>query len=210
MLNVGDQIGRWTIVGELPCRNHRRQWRCRCSCGTERAVLDQALKDGTSQSCGCLMKEMAAGRIKTLNLTHGKSRSPEYAAWCGMIGRCFRVTSSDFKNYGARGITVCDLWRNSFEAFLADLGRRPSPRHSLERIKNELGYFPGNVRWATSLEQNRNKRSNRLLTVGGVTRCISEWAKLAGVSRWKIEDGLTRGLTAEQAVAAAGGGVHAS
>jgi hypothetical protein len=89
------------------------------------------------------------------------ARSPEYSAWQGMRSRCFNPAATGFVHYGARGITVCERWRNSFENFLADMGRRPSARHSLDRIDNDGDYEPGNVRWATQAEQTANKGHRR-------------------------------------------------
>jgi hypothetical protein len=118
-----------------------------------------------------------------------------------MKERCGNPRSDDFPRYGGRGIAVCERWRESFAAFLADVGPRPSPHHTIDRIDNARGYEPGNVRWATPTEQSRNKRSNRPITFRGETLVIAAWAKRLGIARsvlrrrleiWSVDDALTR------------------
>lgn len=117
--------------------------------------------------------------------THGHaaraSRSSEYEIWKSIIQRCTNKNAKAYPDYGGRGICICDSWRNSFEAFLADVGPRPSPGHSLDRENNDGNYEPGNVRWATRTEQNRNSRHNRLITIDGVTKPLCEWLDERGV-----------------------------
>jgi len=125
-----------------------RIWRCRCDCGNETDVRRRDLKTGNTGSCGCLHR--------TIN---GEFGSPEYLSWRSMKARCGNPNATGFKNYGARGITFCERWRD-FNAFLADMGRRPSPRHSLDRWPDADGnYEPTNCRWATALEQRHNRRA---------------------------------------------------
>lgn len=119
---------------------------------------------------------------------HCRNRSPEYGAWVRMKVRCSAQDPKTFASYGARGITVCDEWRHDFLAFLAYVGPRPSTRHSLDRIDNDRGYEPGNVRWAVPLEQNRNRRDNRLITWRGESLTAGEWAERTGLSRSAIYD----------------------
>jgi hypothetical protein len=123
------------------------------------------------------------------------SRTPEHKAWQNMLARCHCETCPNFRLYGARGITVCARWRESFEAFLADVGARPSPAHSIDRIDNAKGYEPGNVRWATRLEQARNKRTNRWITVNGERVIATEYAERFGVvSRLQFFSRIRRGM----------------
>jgi hypothetical protein len=131
----------------------------------------------------------------------GPKRSPLYDLWNAMIQRCHNPRDARFELYGARGIVVCERWRVSFAAFLEDLGPRPSPGHSLERIDNEKGYESGNVRWATTKEQARNKRSNRFLTLNGVSLTIAEWAESAGMTRHQLGARLRSGWSLEEALA---------
>lgn len=120
-----------------------------------------------------------------------KGHSPEYRAWCGIRNRCYRPATESYPLYGGRGIKVCDRWRGSFEAFLADVGLRPSSRHSLDRHPNTDGnYEPGNVRWATTKEQNQNRRNSVRLTFDGETRTLTEWAELYGLSYSRLQQRL--------------------
>jgi hypothetical protein len=131
---------------------------------------------------------------------HGESHTVEYRAWQSLKQRCLNPAFVEYSNYGARGIRVCDEWLNAFDAFLAHVGRRPSPKHSLDRIDNEGNYEPGNVRWTTNEVQQRNKRTNRWLTVDGETRCMTDWAAIMGISYITIHYRLKKGWPAELAV----------
>jgi hypothetical protein len=113
--------------------------------------------------------------------TRGRKRSPEYRTWRNMLKRCHNQNSTDYGRYGGRGISVCDRWHN-FEAFLADMGLKPSPKHEIDRISNDGLYEPDNCRWATRKEQHNNKRNNRLLTIGGRILTITAWAREANIS----------------------------
>lgn len=132
--------------------------------------------------------------------TNGRRVTPEYRAWQSMQRRCYTPSASHFAEYGGRGITVCEAWRASFPAFLADVGPRPSPTHSIDRIDVNGNYEPGNVRWATREEQHRNQRSNRMLTIDGVTMCATDWAKQSPVSFVAITRRLDAGWPDREAV----------
>jgi len=110
------------------------------------------------------------------------SKIPEYKTWCGIIQRCENPNNSAYDRYGDRGITICSRWRNSFAAFIEDMGRRPSTKHSIERIDNELGYFSGNCKWATGSEQARNKLNSLVFTIDGETKHLIEWCEEFGMS----------------------------
>lgn len=141
-------------------------WHCRCDCGTERPFRARQLRDGT-QSCGCLRRERCAAKCKS-RATHGKSRTPEYRIWVDMRRRCNDPKRDAYPHYGAKGIRVCTRWEGSFEAFLTDVGPRLSPLHSLDRHPNSSGdYEPGNVRWATQVQQQNNRISNRTVEYRG-------------------------------------------
>lgn len=134
--------------------------------------------------------------------THGHNRSPTYSSWQSMKNRCLNPNEPSYARYGARGITVCDRWLE-FANFLADMGERPAGT-SLDRWPNAAGnYEPGNCRWATPTEQALNRRSNVILTVGGVSRHLMEWARITGVPQPLISDRIRRGWSHEDAVSSA-------
>lgn len=177
---------------------HVMRWLCRCDCGEERLHTGAILRAGRAKSCGCLRNDGHAGA------THGHSRVgrvvPEYNAWIKLKSRCENTSDRFFCDYGARGITVCDRWRHDFPAFLADMGPRPSPRHSIDRIDNARGYEPGNCRWATASEQARNTRRVHPVTAFGVTRILIEWQEATGIPAHVIRKRLRRGWDAERSV----------
>ncbi len=161
----------------------RYYWQCVCCCGEVVKTEHYSLLGGKSRSCGCLQREKVAAHRRGRG--HGESlhagNTAEYRIWCGMIQRCCNPSDRAFKDYGGRGIGVSQEWRNSYECFLANVGRRPSPLHSLDRKNNDGNYEAGNVRWATKTEQSRNCRGNRRLTHDGKTLCIAEWAEVTGL-----------------------------
>ncbi len=132
--------------------------------------------------------------------THGCGGTTEYSTWCNMRQRCYDKNSISYKNYGGRGIKVCDRWLRSFESFLGDLGLRPSTQHSLDRIDNDGHYRPSNCRWATKLEQCNNTRSNILITIKNTTKNITQWASFLGMPRSTIYNRLARGWSKEEAL----------
>lgn len=157
---TGRTFGRLTVLGRAEGQDSNRgaMWMCRCECGAEKSISGSQLRRPKgSRSCGCLQRENARGVV-----THGHSlagrRTPEYAAWLSMRNRCFHQDDKTWPNYGGRGITVCQEWADSFEAFFRDVGPRPGKGFSLGRIDNEGHYEPGNVRWETSSQQNSNRR----------------------------------------------------
>lgn len=135
-----------------------------------------------------------------------RRKYPIYDIWRNMIARCYDPNSTSYGSYGGRGITVCSRWlvglpnKKPHKLFTLDMGPRPSENHSLERINNEDNYYPANCKWATQQEQCRNRRSNRMLTHDGQTRCMSEWAELLGVSKGFIHRRLANGWTIEAAL----------
>ena len=127
----------------------------------------------------------------------GTRKPPEFTTWQGMIRRCHSPLDRGYENYGGRGIKVCDAWRESFDAFLEYMGPRPSPKHSIDRIDNDKGYEPGNVRWATTFEQSSNRRCVKTLTLGGETRPVPEWARLKGIPINLLKHRIAQGVTDE-------------
>ena len=131
---------------------------------------------------------------------HGMTGTPEYRAWLHMKDRCFNPNNKQYLDWGGRGITVCDRWKNSFENFFADMGLKPTPKHSIDRIDNDGDYCPDNCRWSTSKDQNNNKRSNRLITIACVTLNIAQWAKEMGFAKSVIQNRLRDGWSEFDAV----------
>lgn len=168
--------------------------RCRCRCGKEVDKLCREVIAGQVKSCGCRRAVMSRERAVKRNTTHGMSDSPTYRCWGSMIARCYIPSETSYYRYGAVGITVCDRWRNSFEAFLEDVGCRPSLNHSIDRYPNKAGnYEPGNCRWATRTQQCRNRQSNTLLTHDGKTLSIVEWSELTGLPQTTIQKRIGHG-----------------
>lgn len=203
---VGRRYGRLVVVALARTSNYKAWWECRCDCGASKVVNGVHVKAGKIRSCGCLQRESARERAlgKQRNLQHGhalgRKRTPEFAVWLGMRWRCAPTAPDATRRlYFGRGIRVCERWQ-AFENFLADMGERPSPTHSIDRIDNSKGYEPGNCRWATPLEQSRNSRRPRDLTIRGATKSRSEWAEIAGVPKNTIHNRLHRGWPAEEAV----------
>lgn len=144
----GQVFGRLTVIERGPMTaGGSVRWRCMCRCGQETSPKSYNLRSGITTSCGCARS------------THGLYGSPTYWTWASMIGRCYRPTSKSYPRYGGVGIAVCDEWRDSFEAFVEDMGERPADK-TLDRIDNELGYGPSNCRWATAEEQLANRRAS--------------------------------------------------
>lgn len=184
---------RWTVVVPAPGRDGRAL--CRCVCGKERMVRDRNLRDGRSRSCGCLRRE----EVSVRRFKHGQIHTPEYKSWKGIRGRCGDPNDKSFPNYGGRGIRVCERW-DSFENFFEDMGPRPSPLHSIDRIDNNGNYEPSNCRWATQTVQQNNRRSNRLLTHDGRTQTVTQWCRELGFAPAVVHCRLRRGWPVSDAL----------
>lgn len=158
---TGQRFGRWIVIRRDADKAYRHPtWLCRCDCGNTGVVTGQNLRVGKSQSCGCRNLDIRRDICLARNTTHGRSKSITYDTWVNMRQRCQNPRATAFHKYGAKGVRVCARWQ-AFEAFLADMGERPSAAHSIDRIDNDLGYQPGNCRWATQTEQQNNRRNSR-------------------------------------------------
>jgi len=133
------------------------QWECQCDCGITKIIRSSSLKNGITKSCGCLRREVN----RRNNITHGDSNSVEYQTWNDIRKRCTNPNDQAWKYYGGRGIQVCKEWVDDYLAFLTHIGRRPSSQHTIDRIDNDGDYKPGNVRWATKIEQRYNQRQRK-------------------------------------------------
>lgn len=142
---------------------------------------------------------MDSDQAKKNRTTHGLRYSPEYNHWRHMKGRCYNPNNHKYKNYGGRGITVCERWHD-FLAFYEDMGPRPSKHHSIDRIDNDGDYCPENCRWATVITQSRNKRNVTSFTYNGKTMTVPEWAEHLGVRALSIHARLNRGWSVEEAL----------
>lgn len=169
---VGQTFNRLTVLGYVGSS----KWECQCSCGMTTIVETGNLKSGHTKSCGCFVRDMLVER----NTTHGMAHSPTYGTWLSMVHRCHHPNSLNYSYYGERGISVCDEWRNSPEAFhnyvtkLPDYGKEG---YTLDRINNDGNYEPDNVRWASQDTQVKNTRHTRLITYDDRTQCIVDWAR---------------------------------
>lgn len=180
----GERFGRLIAVRQIfPHQaGTASRWLCRCDCGTEKVVRIDAFKSGRQLSCGCHRRE----KIKAALTSHGLSHLAEYHIWLGMLARCTNPKSTGWEAYGGRGITVCDRWRlgeggqGGFVLFLADVGFRPSPEMSIDRIDNARGYERGNVRWATREVQSNNRRTNRIVIYRGQEITLTQAVRSAG------------------------------
>lgn len=183
---TGQKFGRLTAIRflekrRLPYGWTKRIWECKCECGRVANVSVSHLRTGHTTSCGCVFSEGASKRASARNYKHGLTGRPEHWVWTAMLSRCTDPKDESYIHYGARGITFCNRWKK-FANFWADMGPRPSAKHSLDRRDNNKGYSPENCRWATLIEQNNNKRSNIWCSYQGERITVGALARRLGVS----------------------------
>ena len=191
---IGQRFARLTVVRRIGSDNGKALWECLCDCGKTTSTTTGSLRKGNTRSCGCLKLQVTGD----VHRTHGMSRSSEYRIWCLMRSRCGNPDNQDYKDYGGRGIEVCQRWRESFVAFFADMGPKPFPRAEIDRIDNNGNYEPGNCRWTDRKTQTRNKRNNRIVEYKGEARCIAAWSDLTGISQRALSKRLHRGCSLDR------------
>jgi len=203
---AGQRFGRLMVLYDTGERkNGSVVWRCRCDCGNESDVRSNNLVSVRTTSCGCYQRQ----RVVEVNTEHGMARGekihPIYQTWCGMLQRCENPCDDAYKNYGFRGIKVCDEWHKFIPFCDWALASGWQKKLQLDRINNNGNYEPGNCRWVTPQENSRNRRSNRMITFAGKTQCIAAWADDIGIEyctlssrinryRWPIERALTEAV----------------
>lgn len=197
--HIGQRFGRLLVVARLESdKRGNSRWLCRCDCGNESTPLGQSLRSGVTTSCGCAAKEINSDRATK----HGASGTLEYKAWHAMIQRCTNPKNHKWHRYGGRGITVCERWRLSYEAFLEDMGPRPKGLTLDRWPDNDGNYEPGNCRWATPLQQASNRSTNRFVDVAGESITASEASRRLGPNRSTVSRRIREGWNPENAASA--------
>jgi hypothetical protein len=196
-LKIGTRFGRLIVVSRVNSQNRSQtRWLCRCDCGNEKEIYAAHLRKGSTVSCGCFARESLVKRMSS----HGLTDDIAYRPWIQMRARCNSSVHPSYHAYGARGIRVCERW-NDFEAFLSDMGPRPSLNHSLDRENNNGNYEPGNCRWATPKEQQNNRSNTRWITYKDERLPLADWSRRMGLApkvvymrifsyKWSIERAL--------------------
>lgn len=178
-------------------------WQCKCDCGNVIEVVSNSLTSGNTRSCGCLQKETAAKTCRKRTI-HGfgakkMTNSGLYKSWAHMKERCLSPNCPDFKNYGGRGITICDKWL-TFKGFWDDMGPTYAEGATIDRIDNNGNYEPGNCRWASRSVQNNNKRNNRMIEYQGIEKTMAEWARCLGINYSTLANRLYCGWSIDRSI----------
>ncbi|MBO3398543.1 hypothetical protein JJB71_13440 [Clostridium perfringens] len=186
---IGKRFGKLKVVKQSHSKNYRRYWECECDCGNKTIVTTSRLKNGHTKSCGCLSKEVTTKR----NTKHGKRNTRIYEIWAGMKKRCLNKKSISYKNYGGRGVSICEEWKNSFEKFYNwAINNGYNENLTIDRIDVNGNYEPNNCRWCTKKEQSNNKRNNRYITINKETKTLSEWANYYKIKSKVVENRINR------------------
>jgi hypothetical protein len=197
-LTITEWAGKWNTVCDPNKRGQCENfWVCFCECGDAEhnpvIAMTRWLTKGNTSSCGCNRRK------------HLMTNTRLYHVWSSMIARCTNPKNRSYSEYGGRGIAVCDLWRHSFKDFSADMGDPPTARHTLDRTDNDLGYDPSNCRWATSKQQNRNRRSNHWVEWRGENKTLAEWGEdprliALGITQAYLCERIRKGWDVERAM----------
>lgn len=199
---TGLRFGRLEVVGLSHATKQYRYWACLCDCGKSAAATTASLRNGNKKSCGCLKSD----RQREACTKHGLSNTPTWRCWYSMIQRCYHTNHMHYGNYGGRGIVVHERYRNTETGIvnlIADIGERPGPQWSLDRFPdNDGNYEPGNIRWATASQQQRNRSTNATVIFQGRVRLILELAEEYGLKYTTLKARIRRGHPIEEALAA--------
>lgn len=194
---VGNQYGRLTVIERAvsppQVKSTDAHWKVLCSCGNYKSVSGVSLRSGNTRSCGCLARDHGL----VVNRKHGGYMGRLYKIWQSMRDRCRNPNSEAYKNYGGRGVVVCSQW-SEYMQFELDVGGDPGIDYELDRIDNNKGYEPGNVRWATKTTNNRNRRNNHLVEWEGRKVCLSEASELSGIPAQRIRHRHLAGVPKEK------------
>jgi hypothetical protein len=194
---VGKKFNRLLVVKKAGRKNYKVMWECVCDCGNTTFVNTFYLINSKIRSCGCLHKEQLIER----NTTHNQRHTKLYETWKKMRDRCNRPNATQYKDYGGRGIKVCEEWDKSFQAFYDwSYANGYDDNLTIDRIDNNKGYSPDNCRWATYKEQMRNKRTNHIITYKNQPQCISKWCEELNLSYSAVTGRLRRGWSVEKAL----------
>jgi hypothetical protein len=197
---VGEKYGRLKVLSFAGLNKHRSSmWNCICDCGAIGVFKGRNLLIGKTKSCGCWLLEKRRSPKKHGHTSRNLGASSEYSAWKAMRQRCENPNNRSWKDYGERGITVCERWHN-FSNFIQDMGKKPSPNLSIERVDNDSGYTKENCIWATKKVQNRNKRNNIILTHNGKSQTVKDWANEYGLLFGTLYFRILRGWPMEKAL----------
>lgn len=191
MAEVGRKYGMLTVLGfSHRTDDNRCMFDCICDCGIAVTTNIYTMRQGKARSCGCQCDQTRHGMVYT----------PEHKSWSGMIHRCNNKSHKNYDRYGGRGIAVCERWLgpSGFENFYADMGPKPTRLHSIDRINNDGNYEPGNCRWATMREQQGNKRNNIMLTIGGETMNVADWARKLNLPPKRIYQWVSKGVNYQE------------
>lgn len=195
---IGKQFGKLQVIKFVETKKYHSYWLCQCECGMQKIILGDNLKRGRTISCGCYKKQ----NVKTLNTKHNLTGTRIYNIWCNMKARCYKEKDISYKNYGGRGIKICNEWLNSFEEFYKwAMENGYNDNLSIDRIDVDGNYEPNNCKWSNMVEQCNNRRSSHYIEYNGEKHTIAEWAKIKGIKyhtllqrldklHWNIEKSL--------------------
>lgn len=195
---TGKRFGRLTVVSRAEnSKSGKTRWRCKCDCGNECVVHGDSLKSGNTKSCGCVRRESSHNKATT----HGMSDTPLFAVWWAMISRCKNPNNKSYKNYGGRGIRVCDEWTDSSKFFEWAIKNGYAEGLTIERIDVNGGYEPSNCTWIPKEKQARNKTNNRMIEINGERKCLAQWCEEYGVDYFTVHQRICKlGWSPEKAL----------